>query len=457
MRQTLIKEHINKNKENHLDLLFKLLKQPSISSQNIGIEECAELLKSIMDDAGIENTKIMESDGSPFVYGEVISPENEFTLLMYGHYDVQPPEPLEAWISPPFEPTIRNGKIYARGVGDNKGQLLAHIIAIKTLLEIDGKIPINVKFLFDGEEENSSPNLKPFMEKNKELLQADLVYRSDGPLDSSGAPVINLGGRGMVFLELTATGADRDHHSGNKGNIVPNPAWDLINLLSTMRSPDGEVLIEGFYDDVRELTEEDVAIIRRNPFNANEKAKTYGLKELNMDGETYFRKVSVEPTFNINGFSSGYTGNGKKSIIPSTATVRLDIRVVADQGPEDVFRKVENHVKKHAPDVEISRHGTFPPSRIPTDLDVVKKVINSVRQTYNKEPLIFLAAGSSGPNNIFTDVLKRPSISVPYANADEDNHAPNENMDIDLFYKGIEASCNVLVDLGKKNLVDISN
>lgn len=442
-----IKKYINKNQKEFIDVLFTLLKQPSISSQNIGIKECADLLQGIMKKAGIENVKIMESNDHPFVYGDLMSPENEFTLLIYGHYDVQPPEPLDKWISPPFKPIIRNNKIYARGVGDNKGQLLAHILAVKTLLDLQGSIPINLKFIFDGEEENGSPNLKPFMVKHKEMLQADLIYRSDGPLDSSGAPIINLGGRGMVSLELTATGADRDHHSGNKGNIVPNPAWKLIDLLSALRTPDGTVQVEGFYDDVRALSERDLEIIRSNYFDADEKAKTYGLKHLDMDGETYFKNKSVVPTFNINGIASGYMGEGHKTIIPSTATVRLDVRLVADQDPRDIFNKIKNHIQKIAPDIKVSGEGSFPPSRIPTDLPVVQAVIKSIEKTYEQKALIFLAAGSSGPNNIFTDVLNKPSISVPYANADEDNHAPNENMNVDLFFKGIEASCNVMNDL----------
>jgi acetylornithine deacetylase/succinyl-diaminopimelate desuccinylase-like protein len=443
-----VKQRIEANKEAYLETFFELLRQPSISATNEGVDECAELLKGIMERSGIASS-IIETEGSPVVYGEVIHPENEFTILFYGHYDVQPPEPLELWESPPFEPTIRNGKVYARGSGDNKGQFLAHILAVKTLLELDEKLPINVKFIIEGEEENTSKNFEPFVRDNIKLLEADLVYTSDGPMDSSGKPVVMLGNRGMLYVKLTAKGAAHDNHSGNKGGIAPNPAWELIHLLETMRTPDGKVLVDGFYDDVRTPTDAETELLRKLPFDADETAEVIGLDKLEMDGESYYKKISLEPTFNINGLYSGYTGEGQKTIIPSTATVKIDMRLAADQDPEKIYKKIAEHVQTHAPNVEIVKMGSVKPSRTPVESDVVQKVINSVNESHEKTPIVLPAIGATMPGYVFTDILKLPAILVPYANADEDNHAPNENMSIDCYYKGIQTSCKVILDLGE--------
>lgn len=443
-----VKQRIETNKDAYLETFFELLRQPSISSTNEGVDECAELVKDIMENSGITSS-IIKTAGSPVVYGEVIHPENEFTILFYGHYDVQPPEPLALWESPPFEPTIRNGKVYARGSGDNKGQFLAHILAVKTLLECEEKLPINVKFIIEGEEENTSKNFEPFVKDNLTLLEADLVYTADGPMDSSGKPMVMLGNRGMLYVKLTANGAAHDNHSGNKGGIAPNPAWELIHLLETMRAPDGKVLVNGFYDDVRAPTEMETELLRKLPFDAEETAEVIGLEKLDMAGEAYYQKISLEPTFNINGLYSGYTGEGQKTIIPSTATVKIDMRLAADQDPEKIYKKLVEHVQMHAPHVDIEKLGSVKPSRTPVELDVVQKVIQSVNETHEKTPIVLPAIGATMPGYVFTDILKLPAILVPYANADEDNHAPNENMNLDYYFKGIETSCKVILDLGE--------
>ena len=252
-----IENLIDSRKDEYLETLYELLRLESISAQNKGIEETSEKLKAIMEDAGI-TTRIIPAVGNPVVYGEIITDPNAFTLLIYGHYDVQPPDPVEEWLSPPFEPTIRDGKIYCRGVGDNKGQLIAQVLAIKSYLDIKGKLPINVKFIFEGEEEVGSPNLAQFIAEHKDLLKADLVYTSDGPKHDSGAPLVLLGVRGLVYVELVAKGAKWDNHSGNKGNIAPNPAWKLVELLHTIRDSEGRVLIEGFYDNIRVPTKKEI-------------------------------------------------------------------------------------------------------------------------------------------------------------------------------------------------------
>lgn len=437
---------IDERREQYLEQLFTFLRQKSISAQNIGMKEASELLKGMMEEVGIK-TQLIPTAGHPVVYGEIINDPNKFTILFYGHYDVQPPDPIEEWHSPPFEPTIRDGKIYCRGAGDNKGQMLAHILAVKSYQDVMGELPINVKFVFEGEEESGSPNLASFVEEHKDLLKADLVYTSDGPMHDSGAPFVLLGVRGMLYVELNAKGADWDNHSGNKGNIVPNPAWKLVDLLNTMRDDDGKVLIEGFYDDVIKPTEKDMELIRSLPYNQEQLAEQIGYKDLNMTKEEYYTKLTMEPTLNIAGFTSGYGGEGSKTIIPATAKVKMDMRLVVDQDPEDIFEKFKAHVKKHAPDVEVTALGMMQPSRTPSHLPVVDVIKTAVEKAYRQPPVMQPSMGGSLPDYVWTKILGVPSVVVPYANFDEANHSPNENIGVENFFNGIKCTCHVIHEL----------
>ncbi|WP_183192448.1 M20/M25/M40 family metallo-hydrolase [Brevibacillus fluminis] len=443
-----VEQLIEERNEHYLQRLFALLKQESISTMNKGVRECAELLKQVMEECGI-SSRLIETAGHPVVYGEWIKEENDFTVLIYGHYDVQPPDPIEEWESPPFEPTIRDGRIYCRGVGDNKGQLMAQVLAIKTMLDCYGELPVNVKLVFEGEEENGSPHLAAFVEEHKELLACDLVYTSDGPMHASGIPSVELGVRGILGVELVAHGAKWDHHSGNMGNIAPNPAWMLIDLLKTMRDEKGRVLIEGFYDHIRQPTDYELGLFRKLPFDREELIKQIGYPEFEADAETFYRQLSLEPTFNICGFHSGYGGEGSKTIIPARASVKMDIRLVVDQDPADIFQKFCAHVKKHAPDIEVLHQGEMKPSRTPADLEIISVIVQAVADAYTVEPLLVPGVGGSLPDYVWTQILGVPSVMVPYANADEANHAPNENMSVALFFKGISCTCHVLHRLGE--------
>ncbi|MCM3568473.1 M20/M25/M40 family metallo-hydrolase [Neobacillus mesonae] len=443
-----IQEILLPKKDEYLQQLFAFLRQKSISTQNIGIAECAEFLKNMMEGFGI-SAQVLKTEGHPVVYGEIMKEENHFTLLLYGHYDVQPPEPLDEWLSPPFEPTIRDGRIYCRGAGDNKGQLMAQLLAVKTYLEIFKNLPINIKFVFEGEEENGSPHLALFVKENKELLKADLVYTADGSSHYSGRQLILLGARGSLDLELTAYGADRDNHSGNTGNILPNPAWRLIDLLQTMRNKDGQVLIDGFYDNIRPPSKREKELLQSLPFNSEDIGRKIGYPHLQMDGETYYRKLTMEPTFNINGLQSGYTGEGMKTIIPASATVKMDVRLVVDQDPKDIYEKICRHVQKHDPAIEVKCLGSMDPSRTPADLKIVEVIVNAVENAFQEQPLIQPSLGSSLPDYVWTKILGVPSIIVPYANFDQANHAPNENLEIDHFFNGIICTCHVIYALGE--------
>ena len=438
------KNIIEENKDQYLEELFEVIRQKSISAQNVGMDECANLVAEKMTEAGVEKVEIIEGDHYPVVYGEHIVSPDAMTLLIYGHYDVQPPDPLDEWKSEPFEPTIRNGKIFARGAGDNKGQFMAQILAFKTYIEAHGNVPINIKFVIEGEEEIGSVNLEPFIEKHKEKLASDLVYTSDGPMLSDGSPYLLLGVRGLLYVELNAQAADFDNHSGNKGNIASNPAWELVELLSTMRDEDGRVLLEGFYDDVKAPTDLEKELLSQLPFDIEDIRKEVGDDSIDMTKEEYYHKLCFEPTFNIAGFTSGYGGEGAKTIIPSTAKLKMDIRLVMDQDPERIFKLLKDHVNKHAPNVDIQALGLVSPSRLSADSPFIEPIRKAVENGFGRRAYVQPSMGGSIPDALWSKILGTPSVVVPYANADEANHSPNENLDIDNFYNGIHSTCLVI-------------
>ncbi|MCL4424947.1 MAG: M20/M25/M40 family metallo-hydrolase [Firmicutes bacterium] len=437
-------EYISSQREDYLTILFRLVRQPSISSQRIGVEECALLLRDIMEEQGIR-TEIIPTAGLPIVYGEVRTDPALPTILFYGHYDVQPPEPLELWDSPPFEPTIRGGRIFGRGVADNKGQLLAHVLAAGAFLKTSGQLPVNAKFLFEGEEESSSLHLAAFVQENRERLAADVVYTSDGPMHDSGRPLVFFGARGLLYVELTATGAKHDLHSGNKGGIAPNPAWELVNLLSTMRDRDGNVTIDGFYDDVRPPTNYERQLLAALPLDEEEIKRDLGISQLPGPGDiSFYERLMFRPTLNIAGFASGYGGAGSKTIIPARGVVKMDMRLVADQDPDDIYEKFVRHVKRQAPGIEVRRLGRTPPSKTSPELPVSRLVVAAVGEARGETPVVAPTLGGTLPDYVFTKILGLPSVGVPYANPDERNHAPNENLVLENFYAGIRTSAFAL-------------
>ncbi|MBG0763298.1 MAG: M20/M25/M40 family metallo-hydrolase [Tissierellales bacterium] len=440
-----IHNDIEDYKEASIKTLIDFVKQPSISRDVEAVEKCSRYLKSLMMDLSI-HTKIYETEGNPVVYGEVLSHNKDAkTILFYGHYDVQPPDPLEEWDSPPFDPVIKNGRLYGRGAADNKGQLLAHILAVNTILKKEGSLPLNVKFIFEGEEEIGSKSLTKFVENNKELLQTDVVITSDGPKHDSGAPMVVFGVRGVMNFELELETANSDNHSGNKGGVIPNPAWILNDLLHTMKDKDDYVTIKGFYDDVIKPTKREVDLINDLPFNPENLAKVYGVEKIELDKKTFYERLMFLPTLTINGLVSGHTNEGTKNIIPKKATAKMEVRMVKDQNPEDLFKKIKKHVEKINPDVKvIQQEEDMYPSRTSSELPISEDVIEAVKKAYEMDPIILPSMGGSLPDYIWTKILGKPSIMVPYANADEANHAPNENMDLDSFMKGIHCSVEII-------------
>lgn len=448
MNLVKIQQNIKESKDQSIETLKEFVRHPSVSRDKEAVEKCAYYLKSLLDKYNIDS-KIYPTKGSPLVYGQVNSPnKNAKTVLFYGHYDVQPPEPLEDWHTPPFEPSIRKGRLYGRGAADNKGQLLAHILAVKSILEIEKTLPINVKFIFEGEEEIGSGSLGPFVKENKDLLDCDLVITSDGPMHDSGAPILAFGVRGVMNFQLELKTAQTDNHSGNKGGVIPNPAWELIELLTTMKDKNDLVTIEGFYDDVLKPSKKELTLIQALPFDPEDLAKVYGVEKIELDKESFYKRLMLLPTLSINGLISGYTGSGTKNIIPNKALAKMEVRMVKNQNPDDLFEKITKHIKKVNPNVTIiSQEEDMYPSRTSLELDISQKIIRAVKKAHKTDPLVFPSMGGSLPDYIWTKILGKPSIMVPYANADEANHAPNENMDLTCFINGIHTSVHIINEL----------
>lgn len=439
--------HIEEHAQTFISRLMAYASHPSISAQNIGIDEAAKLLIEQFVSMGLE-ADILPTEGNPVVLAKWNGKPGSPTVLLYGHYDVQPPEPLEAWISPPFEPTIRDGRIFARGIGDNKGQHFAQILAIESHLKVHGELPCNIIFMLDGEEEVGSPSLHAFVLNHRERLKADLVVTADGSLHPSGVPIVQFGARGLLNFELHARGANRDVHSGNFGGIVVNPAWTLVHLLSTMKSMAGEITIDGVYDSVDAPSARELEAVAQLPIDIDLLCEELGMTQLDQPKDRgYFERLTFHPTLTINGFHSGYSGPGMKTIIPSSAFVKCDMRLVESQTPDQVFKLIERHVARHAPDVEVVRLNSMEPSKTSISSPHTESIVRAVERAHGKRPLLYPVVGGSLPFYVFTKTLGLPSFLIPYANADQANHAPNENLQINCFLNGIRTGAALLAYL----------
>lgn len=436
----------------HLSELIRVASQPSVSAQNIGVEECCSLLVSMFRDMGME-ARILESPTKPAIFAQIRSGNEEaLTVLFYGHYDVQPPEPLEAWNTPPFIPTEKLGILYGRGVADNKGQFMAHVMAVRSYLEAFGEVPVHVKFILDGEEESGSPSLPWIVEKYRDLLSADVVYVSDGGMYSDTVPQIVYGNRGILSFEIGIATARSDNHSGNKGGVIENAAWKMVKLLSSMTDDEGNVRIDGFYDGIQPVSPAQQKMMEELEFRPEELCRLYGVDRLKyQDKMEFYRHQMFLPTLTINGFTSGYGGEGTKTIIPCQAKVKMDIRLVPGMRGADVYEKVKRHVEEREPLAVVSGYSVMEASCTEPSLPLVTCIREGVRKAYGTEPVNLPLMGGSLPNYVFTDILGIPVVSVPYANPDENNHAPNENLKLTCYYSGIHATAQVLYEIAAGN------
>lgn len=442
-------DHIAANEESFITRVMDYVRHPSISAHNIGIREVAAMLVEHLTGLGMEAEAVATAN-HPMVLGKRFVSADKPTVLLYGHYDVQPPDPLELWVSPPFEPTIRDGRIYARGIGDNKGQHFAQLLAIESYLAVHGELPCNVIFLLEGEEEIGSPQIASFVKEHADRLKADLVITSDGPLHESGLPIVTFGVRGVASFELRCRTASRDVHSGNFGGIVPNAIWKLVQLLATMKNANGEITIEGINEPVIPATNYEREAVSKLPVDLDQVKADLGLAELDGPAERgYFDRIMFHPTLTINGFHGGYGGPGMKTVLPCEAFVKCDMRLVEPLTPDYVYGKIRDHIERHAPDVEFVPLNSMLPSKTPMDSPFAAPIKRAVEAARGVEPLLYPTVGGSLPDYAFTKILGTPSFVVPYANADEANHAPNENLELVRFIDGIKTGAALLDELGK--------
>jgi acetylornithine deacetylase/succinyl-diaminopimelate desuccinylase-like protein len=440
--------YIDARRQEYLERLIDYVRRPSISAHGEGIGEVAEYIAGVLRGMGLE-TRIVPTAGWPMVLAKWSVDEHAPTVLLYGHYDVQPPDPIGEWVSPPFEPTIRDGRLYARGVGDNKGQHLAQLLGLEALLAVPGNLHCNVTVLLEGEEEIGSPQMPAFVTAHRDELRADLVITSDGPVHESGRSTLNFGVRGVLSFELRARGANRDLHSGNWGGVAPNPIWTLVHLLATMKDESGRVLIDGFHDNVLPQSDLERAALASLPLDLHAVKTSLELQELDAPLDRgFYERLSAWPTFTINGLHGGYGGPGSKTVLPHEAFAKCDIRLVEAQTADEIFDKVERHIRNFAPGVQVVRQGSMDPSRTPLDSPYAAPIRRGIVAAQGQEPLLVPALGGSLPDYVFTKVLGMPAFGVPYANADESNHAPNENLELERFQMGIRTGAAMLAHLG---------
>ncbi|WP_313384139.1 dipeptidase [Chishuiella sp.] len=443
-------QFIQENKQRFLDELIELLKIPSVSADPAYVQDvndAAELIAKYLKDAGADNVEVCETEGFPVVYGEKIVDASKPTVLVYGHYDVQPADPLELWESGPYEPVIKktdihpDGAIFARGAADDKGQMFMHVKAFEALNKTN-ELPCNVKFMIEGEEEVGSPSLVNFVKNNKEKLKNDVILISDTSMISNEQPSISVGLRGLSYVEVEVKGANRDMHSGVYGGAVPNPINVLATMIGKLINEKGHITIPGFYDTILELNEDEKADLAKIPFDLDEYKKSIGIA--NIQGEEGFstiERASIRPTLDVNGIWGGYTGEGAKTVIPSHAYAKISMRLVPGQNPDVVTQQFVDYFPTLAPDsveVKIKPHHGGKPYILPTNHKGFQAAKKALAETFEKEALAERGGGSIPIVALFEEELGTKSVLMGFGLNSDVIHSPNENYGLFNFYKGIE-------------------
>jgi len=440
-------DFINVSRDRYLDELKAYLAIPSISAlpqHAPDIRRCAEWTANEMQRIGLHSVKLIETPGNPVVYGDWLDAPGAPTILFYGHYDVQPVDPLELWESPPFEATIRDGEIYARGAADDKGQVFMHLKAVEAYVQKQGRLPLNIKFMLEGEEEVGSAHLDDFVRAHKQDLAADVVVISDSPMLERGIPSICYGLRGLVYFQIDLRGTRTDLHSGSFGGAVANPAFVLAQVLGHMKDRSGRVKIPGFYDAVRPLTEEERAEWKKLPFNETKYRKEIGAPRLTGEkGYTVFERVWGRPTFEVNGLLAGFTGEGAKTVIPAVAMAKVSMRLVPDQDPHTIASLFGDYVRKVTPktvELRLTRMHGGKPWMAEFNNPFVRAAGRAIEQGFGKSPVFNREGGSIPVVSTFQEELGIPSVLFGVGLPDENAHAPNEKLDLGNFHNGIIAS-----------------
>ncbi|MFN3793476.1 MAG: dipeptidase [Chitinophagaceae bacterium] len=438
------KQYQEANKDRFLEELLDLLRIPSVSARSehkADMIRCAEAVEAHLKKAGADTTKIYATPGHPIVYGEKNVDPSKPTVLVYGHYDVQPPDPLELWHSGPFEPVIKDGKIYARGACDDKGQFFMHVKALE-VMNNSGSFPCNIKFLIEGEEEVGSPNLATFVQQNKDLLKADVILISDTSMLSMDTPSIDVGVRGLSYIEVEVTGPNRDLHSGVYGGAVANPITMLAKMIASCHDENNHITIPGFYDDVVEATPEERAKMAKAPFNEAAYKQDLGVTELwGEKGYATNERTGIRPTLELNGIWGGYTGEGAKTVLPSKAYAKISARLVPNQSSAKITEKLLNYFQSIAPagvTVKASEHHGGEPYMTPIDSKEYQAAAKAIQTTFGKEPIPVRGGGSIPICALFEKELGLKIVFMGFGLDSDNLHSPNEKYDLFNFYKGIE-------------------
>ncbi len=439
-----VKVYIEQNKDRFLNELFDLLRIPSISAQSShkgDMQTCAEWLAAALVKSGADRAEVMPTEGNPVVYAEKIVDPKARTVLVYGHYDVMPVDPLDEWRTDPFEPVVADGRIWGRGADDDKGQLYMHAKAFEAMCATDS-LPCNVKFMLEGEEEIGSASLYKFCANNKQLLEADIILVSDTSMISFDTPSITCGLRGITYMQVEVTGPDKDLHSGLYGGAVANPANVLAQLVASLVDENGHVTIDGFYDDVRVLTDSERTELNKAPFSLDEYKRAVDVRDVAGEaGYTTIERTGIRPSLDVNGIWGGYIDEGTKTIIPSKASAKISMRLVPDQDFNKIAELFEKHFRKIAPqsvrvDVRFLHGGA--PYVSPTDMPAYKAAERAVEQTFGRKPLPFYSGGSIPIISGFEKILGIKSILLGFGLSQDAIHSPNESYGLDQFYRGIE-------------------
>ena len=438
------KEYQELHKERFLNELLELLRIPSISARTEHKDDmvlCANAVKQRLLEAGADTVTIYSTEGHPVVYGEKIIDPAKPTVLVYGHYDVQPADPLELWNSGPFDPVIKDGKIFARGSCDDKGQFYMHVKALETMVKTNTR-PGNIKFIIEGEEEVGSPNLATFVKANKALLKADVILISDTSMLSMDTPSIDIGVRGLSYIEVEVTGPNRDLHSGVYGGAVANPATMLAKMIASCHDENNHITIPGFYDDVVEATDAERTKMAKAPFSEEAYKADLGINSLwGEKGYTTNERTGIRPTLEVNGIWGGYTGEGAKTVLPSKAFAKISCRLVPNQSSVVITEKILNYFKSIAPagvTVKAEEHHGGEPYMTPIDSDAYRAASKAVQATFGKEPIPVRGGGSIPICSLFEKELGLKIVFMGFGLDSDNLHSPNEKFDLFNFYKGIE-------------------
>ncbi|MFU8812549.1 MAG: dipeptidase [Balneolaceae bacterium] len=445
--QEFIDEHIERFQQE----LFEFLKIPSVSTDSKhkeDVKQAASFLVNQLESIGLDHVTLHNTPGHPIITAGKHVSDDLPTVLIYGHYDVQPPDPIDLWDTPPFEPTVKNGRVYARGSSDDKGQSFTHVKAVEAYLSTDTELPVNVKFILEGEEEIGSPNLVPFIKENKELLSCDMVLISDTAMFGENQPSITYGLRGLAYMEVLVTGPNRDLHSGVYGGAVANPANVLATIIAQLKDDEGVIQIEGFYDDVVPLTDEMRDAYKQLPHDDEAYKKELRLKKL--DGEAGYstlERSSARPTLDVNGLWSGYQGEGAKTVLPSKAGAKISMRLVPDQHPDTIADLFKKQIQKLAPDtvqVDVKAHHGGHPVVIDLDFYGLQAAAKAFESVYNKEVLFSREGGSIPIVADFKKILGVNSILMGFGLTKDALHSPNESFSLKDFHRGIKTSATFL-------------